>query len=251
MSDLQLLFDNKLASITVDDFLDAKQTSALLSAITKQSEWQEAHYAEEFEHLFTDLKKPMHLFSSQYMVASRGVSEDDYLALCKTYQVVWNNIVADCGFDPFISFINYIKNTYKVNVELAAKKHATYAPLVARDLSTEVLPHADYGPYDGKGWVIDQVKNQIAWNIYLSDPGSGGETTIYDRVWQEDDTMDESSYGIKNFVAPIKKQFTAAPGRLVLFNSRNFHAITKSSLPRIAIGGLLGQTMDGKIIAWS
>lgn len=157
MSDLQLLFENKIANITVDDFLSAKQISSLLTAITQQPEWNEGEIPETYEHLFVGKKKPMHLFSSQYMVIVKGLNENQYLEFCKGYQKVWQKIIAAAGFDPFLNLVNYLKNTYKSDVKVAAKNHLAYSPLVARDLYEEVLPHADYGPYDGPGWVIDQV----------------------------------------------------------------------------------------------
>lgn len=126
-----------------------------------------------------------------------------------------------------------------------------YCPVVVRDLSEVVLPHADYGPFDGKGWAIEEVNKQIAWNLYLTHPGDGGGTIVYDYVLDNESVIDDNSYGIENLNKPIKTQFFVRPARLVLFNCRNFHAVSKSSLPRIAIGGLLGKTANGQYIAWA
>ena len=56
--------------------------------------------------------------------------------------------------------------------------------------------------------------------------------------------------GIKNLNKPIRTKFSVGPGKVIMFNSRNFHEVLPSSQRRIGIGGLLGQTEDGKIIAW-
>ncbi|MDR3478465.1 MAG: hypothetical protein P4M14_10595 [Gammaproteobacteria bacterium] len=249
MNTLNLLFENKIGAIIVDDFLNTQQAQSLLEDIADQPEWCEAKVPEIHQHLTA--KKTNQLFSSQYMIAADEISEEGYLELCKEYQSVWLRITNHCGFDPILLLFEYLKNTYHTSFEVAGKNNLTYSPVVARDLSIEVLPHADFGPFDGKEWAIGEVKKQLAWNIYLTPPGEGGETTVYDYVWDQSDMLDESSYGIRNFNQPVKTKFSVKPGMLVLFNSRNFHSIQKSTLPRIAIGGLLGQTEKNTFIAWS
>jgi hypothetical protein len=250
MSDLQLLFDNKIDCIIEDQLLSPDQIATFLKVLEKQPEWKEAAIPQVHEHLFETKQKPNHLFLSQYMEMTHGRTEAQYLKQCEEYLKTWNRITTSCGFDPFQVFVKYIKNKFNVTVKFAANQNSNYCPLVVRDLSEEVLPHADYGPFDGKDWVIDKVEKQIAWNIYLTHPGTGGDTIVYDYVWDNDTTVDDSSYGIENLDKPIKVRFSVKPSRVVLFNSRNFHTVLKSSKPRIAIGGLLGLTKDKEVIAW-
>lgn len=251
MSELQLLFDNKISAITIDGFISIGQINTFLNVLYKQPEWKEAAIPEAQEHLFVNKPKPKHLFLSQYMVSAFNTTEDEYLALSKNYLDVWGKMTNTCGFNPYLLFTNYLKNAFQADVQLARKANAAYCPVVVRDLSEVVLPHADYGPYDGKGWAIEQVTKQIAWNLYLTDPGEGGETVVFDYVWDNELDMDENSYGIENLDKPVKTQFFVKPARLVLFNCRNFHTVLKSSSPRIAIGGLLGQTTNGEYLAWA
>lgn len=250
MSQLQLLFDNMLDKITINDFLSPDEIQSFLKALYQQPEWKTADIAKEHDHLFAKKAKPMQLFSSQYMVISHGINEEQYLSQCQIYHNVWQTIVNECGFDPFKKVVEYLKTQYDIAIAVASKQNLHYCPAVVRDLAEEVLPHADFGPYDGPGWIINQVQKQIAWNLYLTHPGEGGDTLIYDYIWQNE-SVDEHSYGIENLDKPIKTKFSITPGKLILFNCRNFHAILKSSQPRIAIGGLFGETVNKQYIAWS
>lgn len=245
MTELNLLFDNQIDSIIVDDMLSADQIATFLNILKHHPEWK------SIDSIFFDKKSPLQLFSSQYSLVLQDYNEEKYLELCKIYHEIWEGVTKLCGFDPYNILKDYLEKTYHTEIEIAAKNHQRYCPIVARDLSMEILPHADFGPYDGKGWEIEKVVKQVAWNIYLTDPQQGGNTIIYDHIWNENDIIDENSYGIKNINKPIKTQFSVKPGRLVLFNSRNFHEVLESSAERIAIGGLLGLTNTGKIIAWS
>jgi hypothetical protein len=251
MTEFLQLLANEIPNIIVDEFLSPKQTAALIKAITAQPEWCEMQNIKEHDHLFGDVNKPKQMFSSQYMIASHGKSEDEYVAICAEYKKVWQRVVESCQFDPFDLLVNYLNHTYDVHVKIAQKNGFTYCPLVARDLRTQVLAHADFGLFDGPAWEIAKVTQQLAWNIYLTDPGEGGQTTVYDKVWDCKDVIDENSYGIQEFKQPVKTVFAAKPGRLVIFNNQNFHSIQASTQSRIAIGGMFGKTAAGNLIAWS
>lgn len=245
MSELHQLFDNKISHIAVDHFLSSTQVSSFLKALYENPNWKRG------EVVFEGLQPPVQLFASQYGEIARGLTEDQYLENCQNYLNIWKTITDKAGFDPYELLIHYIKQNLNITIHNARKNNDFYCPLMGRDLDIEILPHADFGPYDGKDWVINKVIKQVAWNIYLTDPKTGGETTVYDYFWDENTIIDESSYGIQNFNQPIKIKFAVKPGKLVLFNSRNFHSITPSSAPRVAIGGLFGLTNTGEFIAWA
>jgi len=251
MDDLQRLFANEIDTIIVDNFLSPSQITTFLTVLKQHPEWKTAEIAEDQEHLFSDNAKPMHLFLTQYMVLSHGKTEAQYLNQCLSYREIWQKITDDCGFDPFELLTTYLKNNFNINIKMAGNSSRPYCPCVARDLSEEIITHADFGPFDGEGWAIDQVMSQLAWNMYFTSPGDGGDTIIYDHVWDSDLVADEHSYGIKEFDKPIKSRFSVKPGRLILFNCRNFHRILKATQSRIAIGGFLGALPNQEIIAWS
>ncbi|HEV2614144.1 MAG TPA: hypothetical protein VGV92_05495 [Gammaproteobacteria bacterium] len=249
-SDLQQLFDNTLDTITVENILSSAQISTFFSVLEQQPEWQETAKDDLHKRLFKDVPIPQFLFLSQYGFIASNINEEQYLEIVQGYKKIWDRMVPQIGFDVFELFKQYLKKTYNADVVLASKSGKDYFPLTIRDLKDEVLPHADFGPFDGETWAINKVVKQIAWNIYLTDPGQGGETIVYDYLWENNEAVDAESYGIKNLNKPIRTKFSVVPGRLVMFNSRNFHEVRPSSQRRIGIDGLLGQTADGKILAW-
>ena len=89
MTDLDLLFDNQIESITVDKLLSSDQVSIFLNTLYQQPEWKTADIAAVHEHLFTEKPKPKHLFLSQYMVRAFNTTEDEYLVLSKNYLTIW------------------------------------------------------------------------------------------------------------------------------------------------------------------
>ncbi len=250
-TNLDALFANKIACIVEDVFLSPEQINIFLAKLTAMPDWYEPKIPKKLQHLFPIKDFPKHLFYTQYGFYEDGVDEAAYLKISQDYAETWKRLTTACGFDPFVLLVDYFKKKYQANLQPAHKNQQNYFTLVVRDLAKEVLPHADFGPYDGKEWAINQVEQQLAWNIYLTAPQQGGETTIYDYVWDENTPIDENSYGIQQFNQPVKHRFKVTPGKLVLFNCRNFHAISESSAPRIAIGGLIGKTKDQQLIAWA
>lgn len=250
-SDLQQLFDNTLDQITVENILSSSQISDFLAAVAQQPEWQETAKDDLHKRLFKDVPIPQFLFLSQYGMIASNIDEEKYLSIAEDYRKIWSRIISAAGFNPFDELKNYFKKKFNQGINVISKDGKDYFPLTVRDLKDEVLPHADFGPFDGPDWVINKIVKQIAWNIYLTDPKQGGETVVYDYVWENNEAVDADSYGIKNLDKSIKTKFSVAPGRLVLFNSRNFHEVKPSSAPRIAIGGLIGQTADGELFAWN
>lgn len=251
MNMLEQLFANQSDPIIIDDFISPKAISQFLTALNACPDWGLPEIAANQEHLFIESGKPRHLFLSQYMVLSQGKNEQHYLEQCRYYHQIWQELTHTCGFDPFLELCGYLKKAYGIVIEHMTKSSLRYCPCVVRDLAIEVLPHADFGPYDGEGWEVAKVTQQIAWNLYLTSPSEGGDTLIFDQVWENHVQADNNSYGIQDFDRPVKHRFSIKPGRLVLFNSRNFHKVLKSSEARIAIGGFLGKTADGKTLAWS
>jgi len=250
-ADLQNLFDNKLDKITVENILSSTQISDFLAAIEQQPEWQETAKDDLHKRLFKDVPIPQFIFLSQYGIIASNIDEEKYLTIAEDYRKIWSRIISAAGFNPFDELKNYFKKVFHQEIKIIAKDNREYFPLTVRNLKDRVLPHADFGPFDGPDWAINKVVKQIAWNIYLTDPGQGGETLVYDYLWENNEAVDEDSYGIKELNKPIKTKFSVAPGRLVLFNSRNFHEVKPSSSSRIAMGGLMGQLENGEIVAWN
>lgn len=251
MAQLQQLFSNQIDQIIVDDFLTSQEIASFLGVLARQPEWAHSLNDKSESKFAPGMPTQPHLFVSQYMAMASPMSEAEYLQLCQTHQRAWSQLCAECGFDLFERVVTYLNPFLDRDIQVPGIGSLRYSPVVVRDLSSGVLAHADFAPYDGPDWQIKTVMEQIAWNVYLTDPGEGGETIIYEHQWSDEDTLDDHSYGIETFNKPEKSRFSVCSGRLALFNSLNFHSVNQSTCPRIAVGGLLGLTSSGDIFAWA
>jgi hypothetical protein len=139
-------------------------------------------------------------------------------------------------------------------VTIAEQNGDKYSYVIARELNNSALLHADYAHAIADYWSISNVIAQYAWNIYLSDPGVGGETLVYNKPWEKehDQYIIGDTYGYDHKVVAGAEclTFQPKPGTLMFFNSRNFHEVTQSTQSRLTIGGHVGLTKNGEIILW-
>jgi len=95
---------------------------------------------------------------------------------------------------------------------------------------------------------------QYAWNIYLSDPGEGGECVVYNKPWEkaDDQYIKGATYGYDHEVVKGAEsiKIKPEPGMLLLFNSRNFHEVLKSTKPRLSLGGHVGRLTPSEYQLW-
>lgn len=123
-------------------------------------------------------------------------------------------------------------------VEQARSSVGLLSSCTVRDLSS-APPHADWirgelPHFDAFAQLVDQ----FAWNVYIS-VGEGGETQIYD-------TQDPAD------VADSEPSFTWPPqhGDLLLFRTRNVHAVLPTRGDRLTVSGFWGPTTDGRLLYW-
>ena len=127
-----------------------------------------------------------------------------------------------------------------------------------RSLKEGALLHADYAPFLTENWSIKNIDSELAWNIFLEVPKTGGECIVYNRQWQLKDNqfITDESYGYSEHVIINSKESVYKPqvGDLVIFNSRNFHKVNPSKGPsdRITIGGHIGRVKNtvNELISW-
>jgi hypothetical protein len=99
------------------------------------------------------------------------------------------------------------------------------------DWISRELPH--FSAFDG-------LLDQFAWNVYLSVGESGGETLIYDT------TDPQVAVSMAHASASLKPVI----GELILFRSRNVHAVNATKGDRLTVSGFWGPYSDGNIRYW-
>ncbi|ANZ18055.1 hypothetical protein [Streptomyces noursei] len=98
---------------------------------------------------------------------------------------------------------------------------------------------------------------QLAFNVHLAMPESGGDTTIYRRRWKPTDELPENrdSYGYAEHIAADEPALTvrAAVGDAMFFDPRNYHIVRPNTAEgrRVTLSFFVGITGSGKLIVWS
>jgi hypothetical protein len=160
--------------------------------------------------------------------------------------------------DPLQAVMDAFAAAWSGAVGLAEEDGSAYFAGIFRSGAGGVKIHADWGPRDGEGWAIERIQGQFAWNLFYTSPGSGGELIVYDYPWEPE--LEEhagqrfSDYDPKLFESSRRVEVAPEPGMLMVFNSRNAHAVTPASAEsasRIAFGSFIGVTDEGDLAFWS
>lgn len=243
---LAQVFDNEAAFIKVENFLSKAECQKLIKALRhlglKQYEYHFAH---------DEAPPAACLFETHYLYEQK--TPEEYFPKAKASLELYQQLVQAAGFDP-VKKVQDLLSSYLGTVSIAEQGGHLYHPILARELNNSALLHADFAAFIPKKWQISNINAQYAWNIYLSDPGEGGECIVYNKPWnQEDDRyIKGSTYGYDHEVVKDKEfvKIKPEPGMLLFFNSRNFHEVTKSTQPRLSVGGHVGRTADHHYLLW-
>jgi hypothetical protein len=243
------LFHNKISHIQVDSFLTKDQCYALYTSIKNMNLGQLAYDFEFGKNLKTE-----HYLYEHYVYEQEPV--EVYLPKAKhsisTCETLWKL----AGVDPVFSVINFLTQFFGEKVSIAEQNGQQYNFAIVRDLKSSALLHADYAGFSPEYWSISKVIAQYGWNIYLTDPGEGGELIIYNKPWEEmtDEKyyMETTRYGYQKEVVAHAESVSVFPkaGLLVFFNSRNFHEIKASAQSRVTVGGHIGLTAKEELLLW-
>ncbi|MGW0886119.1 hypothetical protein [Streptomyces sp. NPDC002671] len=95
---------------------------------------------------------------------------------------------------------------------------------------------------------------QLAFNVWVSVPPTGGATTVWRHRWEPTDEQHRQAYGYRPEAVAHCQHVDLTPhtGDALLFNPANFHAVEPNPTGRrIAFAFFLGLTTTGQLIAWS
>jgi hypothetical protein len=241
------LFANRCAYLAVENFLSASECQALIQALRAEGLRQ---YEYNFDH--HDAPPAASLFETHYLYEQKR--PEDYFLKAQASIAKYRRMVEKLGFDPVNKVLTYLGQALQMPVAIAEQDGHQYHTVIARELNHAALLHADYAPFIPRYWAISNITAELAWNIYLTDPGEGGECVVYNKPWElEDDRFIlKQTYGYDHQVVANREcmKVKPAPGRLVLFNSRNFHEVLRSQHPRLSIGGHIGLLASKQGLAW-
>jgi hypothetical protein len=241
---LQALLNNEVGVVTISDFFDQQQRDETYSNLLKSPEWSVYEGSAlgrlgitQYEHFG---QKDAYLEAAPAAMAARTA-------------------VLDSVPDPVDVVMEAFAAAWPGEVGIAEEDDGRryFAGITRRDGGDGILIHSDWGPRDGADWTIGQISDQLAWNLFLSAPGDGGELIVYDYPWEPElenhATHRAYDYDSKLFESSRRAEVAPESGMLMVFRSKNAHAVAHSptDTPRVAVGSFIGVTPDGNLAFWS
>lgn len=115
--------------------------------------------------------------------------------------------------------------------------------------------HVDFAPQDSAGWAIAETRVQLAWNLYLDNPGGNGDLQVWERSWSREDDIShqvEGNYSYRTEVVHGAQRLDVpvTVGDVVILNSATYHAVAEAT-GRVAFGSFISIFDDGRFRLWS
>jgi hypothetical protein len=241
---LQALLRNEVAAIRIPQFVDEEQRAAAADALLRCPAWA----------FYEGASPPLgRVGISQY---EHHGSKDAYLAAAASASSQRATALAPLP-DPLRGVLDAFADAWHGEVQVADEDGRAYFAGIFRRGGGGVKIHADWGPRDGPGWAIERIVAQLAWNLYYTSPAVGGELVVYDYPWaphlEAHARQRFNDYDPTLFTYSRQVTMAPRPGEMIVFNSRNAHAVEASpdSDSRISFGSFVGATHDGDLIFWS
>jgi hypothetical protein len=250
-NNLKLLQHNKVPCLTVKNFLTISECDNLIQAADKTG-------LSYYEGVNPKIGK---IGATQFEYS--GKNKNDYFKEAAHESLKKKKIYELSNIDPVQRVIDHFSH-HGMIVKIAknsetGEKYYTGLYRIFEPGSSALL-HFDYAPFDAKGWSIEDVKFQLAFNIYLKLPSSGGQLVIYNRPWKKEECEkyrlegSVGSYGFDEKLVEFSEKVEIFPeiGDLVFFNSRNFHCVRPGNDYRFSISSFIGKKMSKKnLLLWN
>jgi hypothetical protein len=242
---LQAVLENEAGAVVVPDFVEREQREAAYAALLEAPDWS----------FYEGTSPPLgRLGITQY---EHFEAKDAYLDASPGANARRSAVLAPLP-DPVEEVIDAFDAAWPGRVGPAEEDGRPYfVGIYRRGGGGGVKIHADWGPRDGEGWMIERITGQLAWNLFFSSPTSGGELIVYDYPWEphleEHAGQRFSDYDPKLFESSRRVEVPPDPGALIIFNSRNAHAVgpAANGEARVAVGSFIGVTDEGNLAFWS
>ncbi len=163
------------------------------------------------------------------------------------------------SFDPMTRFIDTLQGVWPAPIGLAQDEYGPYFAGIIRFATGGIDLHADYAPFNMPGYAVADITSQLAWNLFVEAPATGGVTTVHHSPWtpaMRDDTPPKS-YGLpREDVAGAETfDYCAVAGDVVIFNSRNQHEVSPGgggdARGRLQIGSFVGRQRDDALVLFA
>ena len=242
---LDALFDNRIPAIRIKNFASTEEIDGFAAAVNAM------------EPKWYQVGKPAAYIGINLIQYALQKKKQDYFTAAPTATQEIRQI-GSSSFNHVERFIEQVAIATGRYVHVAKEPSGEdYFAGIIRMIAQGSDIHFDFAPSFAHDLILNDINAQLAWNVYIDAPDQGGETCIYNRPWErpEGDAGNYRVFSSEELKDAEKYVFRPAAGDLVVFNSRNPHAVLASASSathrRIAAGSFVGRLPDGRIILWS
>lgn len=247
---VRMLADGDIAAVRIPGVYASEEIDVVVSNIQKQG----VHWYPNFEFK----QGRIGICATEYTSKING--KEAYFILEPE-----SSRIRDAMFPGDLSPVKRMVDVLSQNMEVGlatepSMNGAQYFTGLVRAMLYKSTTHFDYAPKQLPGWWVAGAEAQFAVVTYLQLPGAGGELTVYNRQWQEEDESynhDVKEKGPRGFDSDFLngvESVTIAPnpGEMIIFNSRNFHEVAgiESEKTRFSINSFM-VLKDGGLHLWN
>lgn len=185
---------------------------------------------------------------------TEGGIADTYWPALEAARRAWRSL--PLPFDPLEAARRALTSDWPGRSGIARHRGRELGPGVAREAPQGFLVHFDDAVREFPASLLDDPPvAQLAFNLYLAMPETGGETVVWRHRWHPADEAFRplNSYGFTEECVQGAEELEIKPavGEALLFDSRNYHAVRPGSPGRrITLGFSVGLTAHGELLAW-
>lgn len=165
----------------------------------------------------------------------------------------WVGLGLEC--DPVRICIDAFRHVWPRPVRIATQHGRDLFAGMVREINGGAHVHYDDVVREFPHGVFDtEVVAQLAFNLYLSMPKTGGETIIWRRRWHPADEEHRNGYGYSRALVSQCQSIAVKPriGDGLLFDPRNYHAVAPGEGERrIAVAFFVALSAQGELLIWS
>ncbi|WP_433795617.1 2OG-Fe(II)-dependent halogenase WelO5 family protein [Actinoplanes sp. CA-252034] len=182
-----------------------------------------------------------------------GRLDDGYWEHASRAARAWSEV--DFEGDPVALSIQAFRQAWPGSVEVATVQGRPLFAGMIREINGGAHAHFDDVVREFPAGIFDtEVVAQLAFNLYLSMPETGGETSVWRRRWQPADERYRHRYGYDRELMANCQSIVAKPGAgdVLVFDPRNYHAVEPGDgRRRIAVAFFIALSARGDLLIWS
>ncbi|MDH6580287.1 proline hydroxylase [Kitasatospora sp. MAP5-34] len=236
-----------LAAVRVPDFLDRSTRTSALAAL---------HRLPTADYHPARVPTPIVRFGpalNDYRDSPGTLNARRYWHDAETARTAWHR--AGLRPDPIAIALARLGSAWGAAVAPATICGRAVFGGTLREINAGALVHYDSITREFPAGLFDQeVVAQLAFNVWVSVPDTGGATTVWRHRWEPADELHREAYGYRPETVEHCQRVSLRPqpGDALLFDPANFHAVEPNpGGRRIAFSVFLALTTTGQLIAWS